>query len=87
MRRDSAKTRDEEAREETEEEEEKGATKDFMKGPWMDPENMEYRRGRHHTALSKEMAALANGTTDLETTEPAFITLAEDKPLKYRDEM
>ena len=87
MRRDSVETRDKEAREETEEEEGQGATKDFMKGPWTDPENMEYGRGRCHTALSKEMAALSNGTTNLEMTESAFITLAEDEPLNYRDTM
>jgi hypothetical protein len=48
---------------------ETNAPKDFSKGPWMDPSNTEYGRGRRHAALFAEMAALACGRVELEQAE------------------
>ena len=65
----------------------KHAPKDFSKGPWIDPDNTEYGRGKRHTALMAEVIALANGETDLEETEKAFVVLAEDEPSSYKEAM
>jgi hypothetical protein len=37
---------------------ERNAPQDFTKGPWMDPSNTEYGRGRRNAALFAEMAAM-----------------------------
>jgi len=76
--------KEKEASEDSERSEAPTAPKDFEKGPWMDPGNVEYGRGMRR-ALLTEIAALARGTLDLETTESAFVVLAEDEPPSYKD--
>jgi Reverse transcriptase (RNA-dependent DNA polymerase) len=66
--------------------EEEAAPKDFSRGPWMDPSNVEYGRGRRHALLS-EAAAMAHGERDLEEMETAFVVLANDEPASYKEVM
>ena len=60
---------------------------DFEKGPWLDPTNTSYGRGKHHQVIYAEAAKFAHGYTDLEHTEQALVTLAEDEPANYREAM
>jgi Integrase core domain len=66
--------------------EEEVALTDFSRGPWMDPLNVEYGRGRIHTLLS-EATAIAHGERDLEEMETAFVVLASDEPANYKEAM
>lgn len=70
-----------------EEDEDYYAPKDFERGSWLNPESDQYGRGRQHKALFTEVAALAHGTSALESIESAFITLAEDEPANYHEVM
>ena len=63
------------------------ALKDFITGPWIDPENIQYGRGKRHQALFALVKSLAIGTADLESLESAFVVLAEDEPANYKDAM
>ena len=63
------------------------APKEFETGPWLDPTDNSYGRGKRHPALMAEVAALAYSLTDLESTEAALVVLAEDEPNTYRDAM
>ena len=60
-------------------------TRDFERGPWLDPDDQSYGRGKRHQALYAEMAALAHGYEELERTESAMVVLAEDEPANYRE--
>ena len=63
------------------------APREFDTGAWLDPANDSYSKGRQHQALMSEMVALAYGLTNLESTESAFVVLAEDEPNTYQDAM
>ena len=78
---------EQEATEGTPDKQETHAPKDFERGPWLDPTNTQYRRGKRIKALYAQIAALAEGTENLEQTEQAFMTLAEDEPSNYREAM
>ena len=57
--------------------------KEFEVGPWLDPKDDSYGRGKQHQDLMTKVAALAHGLTNLESTESALIVLAKDKPDTY----
>ena len=59
------------------------APREFDTGPWLNPENESYGKGKRHQALLSETADLAHGLTDLESMESAFVVLAEDEPNTY----
>ena len=61
------------------------APKDFEHGPWLDPNNDSYGRGRRHHALYAATDAIVNGMADLEQVETALITLEQDEPTNYRE--
>jgi len=63
------------------------ASKDFERGPWLDPSNTSFGRGRRHQVLQSEVAAMAHGISNLKQTESAFAMLAEDEPASYREAM
>ena len=63
------------------------APKEFNKGPWLDPTNQSYGRGKRLHASYAEFAALAHGLVDLEHIESAFAVLADDEPSNYREAM
>ena len=58
---------------------------DFEKGPWNNPNDASYGRGKRHQALFTEVAAFAHGYTNLEHTEHALVVLADDEPANYRE--
>ena len=60
-----------------EESEEEITQKDFSRGPWMDPSNAEYRRGKQHAALLSEVKLGMEGSRSLENTETAIMVLCE----------
>jgi hypothetical protein len=66
---------------------EKTAPKDFLKGPWVNPSNTQYGKGRRHAGLIAETAAVAHGKSELEDTETAYVVLAEDEPENYKEAM
>ena len=68
-----------------EESEERIATKHSLGGRWMDPSNVEYRRGKWHAALLAEVKTVTEGPRWLENTETAMVLLAEDKPANYNE--
>ena len=78
---------EEEAIEGTSDEQETYAPKDFERGPWLNPSNTQYGRGKRIRALYAQTTALAEGTENLEQTKQAFVTLAEDKPSNYQEAM
>ena len=57
----------------------------FEKGPWNNPDDASYGRGRCHQALLTEVTAFAHSHTNLEHTEHALVTLADDEPANYRE--
>ena len=61
------------------------AAKDFERGPWMDPRNTEYWRGKrqHTTAIESSQLALANQEQEAGDMEMALLVLADDEPEKY----
>ena len=61
--------------------------KDFEKGPWLKPLNTTYGRGMRHKALMAEVSNIANGFSELENIESAFVVLAEDELASYRAAM
>ena len=63
------------------------APKDFEKGPWLDPSNTSYGRGKRRAALMAEISNIANGFSELEQTKSAFIVLAEDELANYKATM
>ena len=63
------------------------APQDFEHGPWLDPADETYGRGRRRQAATTELIALANGETNLEQVETALVTLAEDEPENYKEAM
>ena len=63
------------------------APQDFEHGPWLDPADETYGRGRRHQAAAAELIALANGETNLEEVETALVTLAEDEPENCKEAM
>ena len=70
-----------------EESEEEITPKDFMGGPWMDPLNVKYGRGRCHTALLAGVQSVTEGSRSLENTEMAMVVLAKDEPANYSEAM
>ena len=76
-----------EATEGTPDEQETHAPKDFKWSPWFNPTNTQYGRGKRIKALYAQIAALAEGTENLEQTEQVFVTLAEDEPSNYQEAM
>lgn len=64
---------------EEEENEEEVAPKDFTQGPWMDPSDMRYSRGKYYAALFTEIISTTDGSKLLKNTETAMVVLAEDK--------
>ena len=70
-----------------EESEEEIAPKEFMRGLWMDPSNVEYGRGRRHAALLAEVQSVTEGSRSLENTETTMVVLAEDEPVNYSEAM
>ena len=60
---------------------------DFERGPWLDPANQAYGRGKRHQALLAGISNIAHGLTDLEETETTLVVLAEDEPINYREAM
>ena len=63
------------------------APEDFKHGPWLDPDDEAYGRGKRRQVMVPELAALANGENNLENVETALVTLAEDEPESYREAM
>jgi len=64
------------------------APRDFEQGPWMNPSNEEYGRGKRRTAhIAHEYAAFAHGVLDLESTAHSFLTLATDEPATFKQAM
>ena len=63
------------------------APKDFQRGPWLDPENSVYGKGKRSEATQPETVTMACGSTDIERAERAFVVLAEDEPNTYKDAM
>ena len=63
------------------------APKDFEKGPWTDPSNVQYGQGKCHQALFRMVKSLSNTSTDLENIEAAFITLTDNEPSNYKEVM
>ena len=55
----------------------------FERGPWLDPANQVYGRGKRHQALLASISNIAHGLTDLEETKTALVVLAEDEPTNY----
>ena len=76
---------DKEGQKEVYEEIPKHAPKDFEKGPWLDPSNQSYGRGRRHMGIYAAVNAMAHGLANLEHIESAFVTLADDEPANYRE--
>ena len=64
------------------------APQDFKHGPWLDPADETYSRGRRcQAAAAAELIALVNGETNLEEVETVLVTLAEDEPENYKEAM
>jgi Reverse transcriptase (RNA-dependent DNA polymerase) len=63
------------------------APKDFEQGPWLNPSNFTYGHGKHLQALRAKLATMAFGLADIEVTESAFVTLADDEPSRYKEAM
>ena len=59
---------------------------DFEHGPWLDPADETYGRGRRCQA-AVELIALANGKANLKEVETVLVTLAEDEPEIYKEAM
>ena len=59
------------------------APKEFDKGPWLNPANQSYRRGKRLHASYAEFAALMHGLVDLEHIKRVFAVLADDEPSNY----
>jgi Reverse transcriptase (RNA-dependent DNA polymerase) len=70
---------------EEEPEEEEHAPKDFKRGPWLDPSNTTYGRGRRLKTFYSQVLDISNGTDDLENIERVFVTLANDEPSNYTE--
>ena len=63
------------------------APQDFEHGPWLDPADETYGRGRRCQAAAAELIALVNGETNLEEVKTVLVTLAEDEPENYKEAM
>ena len=63
------------------------APKDFQQGPWLNPENSIYSRGKQSEIIQPEMVTMTCGSMDIKRTEGAFIVLAKDEPNNYKDAM
>ena len=60
---------------------------DFEQGPWMDPENSTYGRGKRQRVPRTETATMAYEASDASQIEGAFVTLADDEPSCYKEAM
>ena len=63
------------------------APEDFEYGPWLDPDDEAYGRGKRCQVMVMELVALANGENNLKNVETMLVTLAEDDPESYREAM
>ena len=63
------------------------APRDFEKGPWLDPNNKLHGWGKWHQDIYTAINVMAHGLADLEHVESAFIMLAEDEPVNYKEAM
>ena len=78
---------EDEQSEEAEEEPMIHAPKDFERGPWLDPANQSYGRGKWLHASYTEFAALAHRLIDLDNVKSAFVVLADNEPGSYKEAM
>ena len=66
---------------EEEEREEEITPKDFLRRPWMDPSNVEYRKGKQHAALLAEVKSVMEVSRSLENTGAVIVILEEASKL------